>query len=209
VLQTLPDDIPDTPRVSIVKTAFITALVLLVIMALGITAIGLVTNGSSGATTAPVIAAANTATSQPATPDTAIPTDAPTQTPDQWAKDAEQLSFADVRDHPDIHYGAKVMWGCTIDKFLGTDSSDATMTDVTCERVEGTYNTPIGEFFIKVPASLNMDQAHAGDQIAVYGTVDSPAQGTNGFGGTLTEPQIDAVYVDDSTNPAPTVASGA
>jgi len=119
VLQTLPDDVPDTPRVSIVKTALITTLVILVLLAVVITAASLVANGSNGAatsttgvttpdtqsTTAPVIVAANTAPSQPAATDTAIPTDAPTQTPDQWAKDAEQLSFADIRDHPDLQYG--------------------------------------------------------------------------------------------------------
>jgi len=139
---------------------------------------------------------ADTATPAPATPtDVPAPTDVPTQTPSQWAQGASGDTYADVRDHPDLHQNDKVVWRCTINKFLGADPNDSTATDVTC----GGFGDALSEAALVVPFSVDTSSMHAGDTVTVYGTVAQPFQGTNGFGAQITEPQVDAVYLADAS----------
>jgi len=142
------------------------------------------------------VAPADTATPEPATPtDVSAPTDVPTQTPNQWAQGASGDTYADVRDHPDLHQNDKVVWRCTINKFLGADPNDSTATDVTC----GGFADALSEAALVVPFSIDTSSMHAGDTVTVYGTVAQQFQGTNGFGAQITEPQVDAVYLVDAS----------
>lgn len=125
------------------------------------------------------------------------PTDAPTPTAYQWAAGATKDSYADVRDHPDLYQGDKVVWRCEINKFLGTDANDPTATDVSC----GMENDTLSEIVIKAPVLVDTSAMHANDYVTLYGTVDQSFQGTNGFGATITEPQVDAVYLIDTSIP--------
>lgn len=166
-------------------------LVLLVVVLLIIA--GAVRSTSGSSTSNAGSADATPPPSGPVATDTPAPTEAPTETPSQWAQVASGTTFADARDHPDLHIGDRVVWRCTINKFLGTDASDATATDVSC----GADGNTLSEFVIKVPPGVDTTQMHAGDTVTVYGTVDQPFSGTNGFGARMTDPQVAAVYVED------------
>lgn len=143
---------------------------------------------------APTGATTDTAAPADTPTDTPVPADTPTETSGQWAQTASGTTFADVRDHSDLHIGDRVVWHCTINKFLGADVNDATATDVSC----GADGNTLSEFVIKVPSTVDTTQMHAGDAVTVYGTVDQSFSGTNGFGAQMTDPQVAAVYVEDA-----------
>lgn len=151
---------------------------------------------STGHGQASVVASASTATDVPQA------TDVPTLTASQWAMNATKDSYADVRDHPDLYAGNEVVWTCQINKFLGADPNDTTSTDVTC----GGFGDAISEAVLVVPFSIDTSSLHAGDTVTAYGTVAQPFQGTNGFGATITEPQITVVYLEDAATNAQATA---
>jgi hypothetical protein len=125
----------------------------------------------------------------------------PTSTPSaaQWEQQASQDTYADVNDHPDLHQGDKIVWTCNIAKFLGGDPNDSVNTDIGCWEYRGTYDggTGEGEIVLNVPPTIDTSAMHSGDDVKGYGTVDPPIQGTNAFGATLTDPQIDVTYLVD------------
>jgi hypothetical protein len=103
-----------------------------------------------------------------------------------------------VNDHPDLYFGDLVQWTCNIYKFLGDDPNGGGV-DIACWEYTGTYDGVTGDGSLNVlaPYSIDTSQMHSGDDIQVYGTVGSPFQGTNAYGGTITDPQVDAKSITD------------
>jgi hypothetical protein len=149
------------------------------------------------ATSIPAVGDATTATDIPVPTATDIPapTDSPTPSASDWAQGASGDTYADVRDHPDLHQGDKVVWRCKINKFLGADPNDSSATDISC----GGFDDGFSEAILDVPASIDTSAMHAGDAVVAYGAVAQPFQGTNGFGATLTDPQLTLAYLEDAT----------
>jgi len=166
------------------------------------------TNNSTGPiATDPIGSNASVAaTVTPQLTHTAIPqpTDVPTPSASSWAQDVTSDTYADVRDHPDIHQGDKVVWQCHINKFLGTDPNDSSVTDLSCGGFDGGFS----EAILAVPSSVDTSAMHANDNVTAYGTVAAPFQGTNGFNATIIDPQLTIAYLDDTTltNQATSVA---
>lgn len=112
-----------------------------------------------------------------------------------------QPDYAKVNDHPDEYFGNYVLWPCEIVNFLGKDPSDASHTDIACNKMEPVPNTNIdstkmasaGEVILNVDASIDTTQFNSGDCVLISAKVDHPAQGTNAFGGTVTNPQLDVI----------------
>ncbi len=137
------------------------------------------------------------ATALPSDTPTAEPLATPTQTAAQWAIVASTDTYADVNDHPDAHGGDKVVWTCRINKFLPA-STGTLDSDVTCQEFAGNWDgSGDGEIELGVPWTIDVTSMHTGDFLKVYGVVDQPMQGTNGFGATITEPRIVPTYLMD------------
>lgn len=107
-------------------------------------------------------------------------------------------TYADVNDHPDLHQGEYIEWTCNIAKFLGDDPNAPGNTDIGCLEFTGTFDgSGDGEIILNVPATVDTDTMHSGDDLRVYGKVEQPWEGQNGFGATMTWPQIDVKSLTD------------
>jgi len=132
-------------------------------------------------------------TETPVPTDTLVPTDSPTVAPVISGD-----TYPMVRDHPDLYQGDLVSWKCVIANFLGSDGSGNSV--VGCWEYLGVYQGDTGEgaVILLVPPSINTNSMLSGDDVTVEGTVDQPYQGTNGFGATLTLPQLDVTSMQDT-----------
>lgn len=148
------------------------------------------------------VPATTTATTPAASRMVARSTDTPlsaptaTLTPQQWASGAPGDTYTQVNDHPDLYQGDKVVWPCTIAKFLGDDPNVIGNTDVGCMVHLGDYNDQ--EIILSVPPTIDTSAMDSSDDLTVYGTVDQPMQGKTTLGVDSSWTQIDAVYLVDA-----------
>ncbi len=127
----------------------------------------------------------------------ATPTSFPA-TIDEWAYDVSDIAYRDVRDHGDLYREQKIIWRCNIDKFLGADPDNPDNTGITCRVFSGTFNgIGQGSILLSVPWRIDTRHMYAGDDVTVYGVVSGPREGANAFGATVSEPQIDVVFLTD------------
>lgn len=133
------------------------------------------------------------------------PTPQPTQAVPAYTAWANQYdsgeTYQHVDDHPNATYGDGIVWACVIVKFLGNDQNTPGNTDIGCNEFTGSYDgIGDGEIVLNTPPSIDTSAMDTGDELTVYGTVDAPWQGLNGFGAQNSWVQIDAVYLVDQGN---------
>jgi hypothetical protein len=125
----------------------------------------------------------------------AVSTSSPTLTPEQFRASAQETTVENLDKDSNADKGKNVFFTCTITSFVKDDSGNTAGANV-----RGTDTSSFTVIQVGFPANIDITKLNTGDTLQVWGTDEGVFSGKNGFGATIQEVEVTALYMMDVTS---------
>jgi len=119
----------------------------------------------------------------------------PALSPEQFRASTQDTTVENLDKDSNADKGKNVFFTCTIFSFVKDDSGNTAGANV-----RGTDTSSFTVIQVGFPANIDITKLNTGDTLQVWGTDQGVFSGKNGFGATIQEVEVTALYMMDVTS---------